>query len=320
MIECSILDYLSDFLFDSKNEDEWIYWCPWCESELDQDNTHAHLYVSTQTLKWFCHRCQRNGKEIDPVLKMYGIQLSYQDKLSFFLKAETTEANVIVPPDKKSIDPSFEEEMEVIQPDTKAHRYLQNKRGIPSDAIASEWAVWSKHPGYVFWFHRDSEGKVDFYSGRAYLKKAYPKYLHTPGSKPFILFNGNKCIASPKMFLKPLVFLVEGLFDALLAPGTSIPMWGKTITKNLQAPVLNALQEKNAGVVCCLDQEEFEDNIKLAKFLHERGITEIYLFDLYPHKDFGEGDFVEADIQNIHSRLYRFSGNNAKLLELQMGR
>lgn len=318
MIPDVLLEKLQHYLYTDQHPEEYIFWCPVCEPVGTASGAkHAHLYVSKEAGSWFCQRCQRGNPNLESLFRLYGIPLSDADKLEFFRSTST--ASLLGQPDNQRIDKAslkmFTTEADPVQEDTAVFRYLKNRQ-IPEDVILREWATWKRHPGYAFWYHLDKEESVDFYSGRAYMPGVEPKYRHVAGDKPFILFNTDKFAMSPSGSKRYLLFLVEGLFDAILAPGPAIPLWGKTIIKRHRENLIGILRSKNASVVCALDSEEVDANIRLAQFLHEASIPEVFMFDLSPHKDFGEGAF--RDFRNFSDRCILFDGYNRELLKLKL--
>lgn len=290
---------------EQTESDEVICWCPFCDDQKIHD--HAHLYLNKKTLYWNCFSCNRGAKNIYPLLEAFGVEISYLQKIRYKLSSDILE-NVIITKDtqdKKGQETlyTFMQESIIIPQNSKAYEYLLG-RGITPDSIVHSWRLWPKKPGYAFWFYAE-KGEVLFFSGRAYEKFIKPKYYHSNVNVPVVLFKKDTFIPTPLYSGKSLLFFVEGLFDALFAPGAAIPLFSKKLAATHKEKVKRLILTNNFAPVCVLDKEEISANLKLASFLYSL-TNEIYLFNLNPHKDFGENTFSSLSNKHIHKRLVQY--------------
>lgn len=308
------LEDLQPYLYKQPNPDskEVMFWCPFCHDR--ERHTHAHMYIERDTGYWHCFSCERGGKHLGRLLRAYGIEVSYLDGIMSMLSlSDHRDVEIYNIQDTDAVRDQldkFQTSAYKIPPSAEAYRYLSS-RGLSEEEIDTSWRCWDAVPGYAFWFCTDQSDQIIFYSGRTYYSWKEPRYYHLNATVPLVSINAYKSIVSPDFYSgRELIFLVEGIFDAFGAPGRAIPLFGKRLSGNVSPQLIKLLKRENLAVVCALDREEVEANLALAKDLHSKYIQEIYVFNMHPHKDFGERKYHQLSITGIHDRLYRYIGYN----------
>jgi hypothetical protein len=324
-----ILDELYTHVYkESIASDELILWCPFCDDKLRHD--HGHLYLNKTTQKWHCFSCDKGGRDIGYLLKSYGINVSYIDTAKWIVEQYVKPGvSILTKPEQDADDinryeelrKQFLEEAYDINKSSQAYKYLNIKRKLSSKEIDKSWRLWDKYPGYVFWFCTDStDGSILFYSGRAYMPHTERRlrYMHAPSSQvPLVLLNSEKTLNSPST-MRQCVFIVEGIFDALLAPGPAIPVFSKAISSGVMSTLSALLKHNDYAVICTPDKGELEAALKMADTLNCHGISEIYLFDIRPYKDFGVGGFKDiTDMTKIYNKMILYHSHLEDILRVQ---
>jgi hypothetical protein len=129
----------------------------------------------------------------------------------------------------------------------EAYGYLIS-RGITNETIDKYdigYTLIGKYANRIIIPSYDSNGKLNYFISRTWLKWGKPKYLNPDVKKEEIIFNDR--------FLNwdSTIYLVEGVFDHLCLPN-SIPVLGKVLSKNLK----NTLVDKcNSNIVIIFDPD-----------------------------------------------------------------
>ena len=302
-----------------------ILFCPFCNDKTKHmDSGDGHLGIEIRPIAtgyWNCFLCNRGNKDFSILLSAYGIELSYLDRLqsipSFSPTAESVKVEETNEKQERAIA-DFEAKSFPVPESSDAFLYLTRRRKLPEAVVAESWRMWNQNPYYVFWHCRDKNGKVVFYSGRSFLKNFLgPKYLHSTTSTPLLKVNLNKTMKSPNFGVnKNMIFLVEGIFDALGAPSISIPLFGKKLANRHTKSLVKILQEGNYAPICALDADAITENLKLAQTLTDYGIPEIYIFSWTKKmKDFGERQMADVELTELKSFLHPYHPHTQKMLE-----
>jgi len=158
-----------------------------------------------------------------------------------------------------------------------ALHYVQTKRGCSmGDIIRYNIGYCEKgeYRGKVIIPSYDEEGTLNFFTGRNFYESKYNRHKNPNWTKDIIGFG---------LFVNwnlPIV-LVEGAFDAVAVKRNVIPLFGKTISAELQRKIL---QEKVTDIYLALDADAIRDLIPIAEMFMGYGIN-TYIVKMSGDKD-----------------------------------
>ncbi len=109
--------------------------------------------------------------------------------------------------------------------------------------------------------------QLNYFTARTMDNEVQPKYLNPRGIKKdeVVVFQSLINWEYP-------VVLVQGIFDAMTVNFNSIPLLGKTVNKAL----LQTILLYDAQVIVALDNDAYNDELKLLKKLYKSGINNLY--------------------------------------------
>ena len=127
----------------------------------------------------------------------------------------------------------------------------------------------------------DSNGKLNYFTGRSFEKDPYVKYRNPNTSRNIVPF---------EMFINwnlPLV-LCEGPFDAIAIKRNAIPLLGKNIQSTLMKKIITSQVKK---IYIALDTDAMKQAVKFAEDFINEG-KEVYFVEL-KDKDPSEMGFYD---------------------------
>jgi len=276
--------------------DEVILFCPFCDDKKKHD--HGHLYLNTNSDKWHCFVCGASSpKEEHKRIKVLLTQMHlWTPTLIVYTHAKEKKEKIVDArseySDAKTERDIFVNEMYTIGRKTKGYRYLIG-RGVESDEMY-DWYYWDRKPGYVFYTVKRN-GEVVYFIGRSYLNLE-PRYCNPTYVRPSAFIFNESCFCYDNPTGNKLIYLVEGIFDALFCPCTSIPILGKD-NSTLINEIINIIYTKSYSPVIALDPDAFDASYKMAETFYNKGISNIYFFKYNKKfKDFGTGYYRDKDI------------------------
>tara|TARA_Y100001963_G_scaffold160105_1_gene267882 strand:+ start:329 stop:1252 length:924 start_codon:yes stop_codon:yes gene_type:complete len=258
------------------------YICPFCNHHKPK------LEVNFSENKkgynpWHCWVCNKRGTKISALFKQLKTS---QDKFTELYKLvnEEKEFETIV----KNIDLKLPKEYQSLLSSRDiitrhALSYLKS-RGINKDDIEKyqigycETGLYAKMiiiPSY------DSNGKLNYFTGRSFEKDPYVKYRNPNTSRNIVPF---------EMFINwnlPLV-LCEGPFDAIAIKRNAIPLLGKNIQSTLMKKIITSQVKK---IYIALDTDAMKQAVKFAEDFINEG-KEVYFVEL-KDKDPSEMGFYD---------------------------
>ena len=258
------------------------YTCPFCNHHKPK------LEINFSENKkgynpWHCWVCNKRGTKISALFKQLKTS---QDKFTELYKLvnEEKEFETIV----KNIDLKLPKEYQSLLSSRDiitrhALSYLKS-RGINKDDIEKyqigycETGLYAKMiiiPSY------DSNGKLNYFTGRSFEKDPYVKYRNPNTSRNIVPF---------EMFINwnlPLV-LCEGPFDAIAIKRNAIPLLGKNIQSTLMKKIITSQVKK---IYIALDTDAMKQAVKFAEDFINEG-KEVYFVEL-KDKDPSEMGFYD---------------------------
>lgn len=259
-----LVELLSDFLGDPKqhyeSKGQISFDCPVCAEEkgLDQGDGKGNLEINYIRHVYKCWACGETHGTHGPLGKLFdGYATKQQKKVYNLIKPEEFKQE-----DKKKVKlrlpegfVKFKDSNPRFIPHIEAYKYLQS-RGITDEMIekynigytvSGDFAYRIIIPSY------NSEGQVNYFVGRAWVKKKM-KYKN-PASVPKdeIIFNEHLIDWDKD------IYLVEGAFDSFFLDNPLV-MLGKKMSKL----IFETLYTKaNGNIIICVDGDAWDDGLKM---------------------------------------------------------
>lgn len=262
-----VVDILCDILGDVKKHDpskgEIAFDCPTCSEEkgkYDGDGK-ANLEVNYYNGVFQCWSCsQTHGTKgtIRKLIRRFG----NKDQLKRY-ELLIPEENYADKKEKEKVEGLDKTFIPVIDGSGREHskviKYLDS-RNIKEDIIKNfdfHYAIEGEYKGRIIVPSMSPDGTYNYFVSRTYCNQK-PKYLNPEADKNIIIFN------EAKVSWDATIYLVEGVFDHIVVPN-SIPLLGKIISDHLYEKLL---LNSTANIVICLDDDAWEDTLKLYKKLN----------------------------------------------------
>lgn len=135
-----------------------------------------------------------------------------------------------------------------------------------------------KYAGRIIFSSFDLEGELNFFTSRTYTNQEIP-YIKCSADNKNIIFN--------ELYIdweKPIV-LVEGIFDAVRAGETAIPILGSSLNQTFR--LFREIVKNSPIVYMALDPDADDKAIKIAKEFLKYDVM-VYKVNIQPYKDIGE--------------------------------
>ena len=251
-----------------KKADEYMFWSPFTSHHKPK------LQINIKTGKWHCWVSNQGGHNLFQLFKKLKASKEQFTELgdivgkpshSLSSSSQKTKDVVSLP---KEFKPLWSKDGGIIQ--KHAMSYL-SKRGISKGDIIRygigycEEGLYSNRviiPSY------NANGELNYFVGRD-IYKGGMKYKNPPISKNIIGFD---------LFInwdEPIV-LCEGVFDAIAIKRNAIPLFGKTVPKQL----MKKIYEKCTNTIyILLDRDAMKDSIKMIDGFMKNGIN-VYFVNL----------------------------------------
>ena len=167
----------------------------------------------------------------------------------------------------------------------EALQYIKKERRAKNIDISSYLlgiTVESKeYKNYIIIPSFDREGKLNYFTSRAFKSHLYSRYKNCNKDRTSIIFNEINI-----NWNEPLL-LVEGPLDVIRADTNATCLLGSTLTK--KSELLKKIVSKGTPIILCLDNDYVGKmkTVHIAKLLYEYGI-DVKLLKLKKYKDIGE--------------------------------
>ena len=247
----------------AKQGQEVIYNCPFCH------HYKPKLQISLISQKWHCWVCDKKGRSLYTLFKLIRAPRALIDEVreykpKYIKIIDEVNKSLYLPKEFKSF--IFDRSKSVYY--DKAAKFLKD-RGVDSTEIARYGIGYCTDGPYaerVIVPSYDKNGILNYFTARSFTGSNY-KYKNPPVSKDVIGF---------EFFInwnEPII-LCEGPFDALSIKRNAIPLFGKTIPKEL----LKKIYTKNVKkIYIVLDEDARKDSIKLVDRLMKDGIKAYFV-------------------------------------------
>jgi DNA primase len=262
-----VVDILCDVLGTIRKQDESkgeiAFDCPTCSEEkgLYDGDGKGNLEVNYHTgvfQCWSCSQVHNTKGTIRKLFKLFGNK-THQKRYELLIPdenyADKKEKEKISGLDEKFIPMTEGNGREY----SRALKYLTD-RNINEDIIRKfdfHYVIEGEYKGRIVVPSLSENGEYNYYVTRTYCNQR-PKYLNPEADKNILIFNEGR------ISWDATIYLVEGVFDHIVVPN-SIPLLGKMVSEHLH----EQLQVKSsANVVICLDDDAWNDTIKLYKKLN----------------------------------------------------
>ena len=262
------------------------YHCPFC------NHAKPKLEVNFSENKkgynpWHCWVCGKKGTRISTLFKQLKASSDKFTELYKLVKSENEHTEV-----KSFKQITLPKEFKLISdssPDLigrKAWNYLKN-RGITIDDVFKYnlgYCEYGNYENMIIIPSYDRNGKLNYFTGRSFLKNPYRKYKHPEASRNIIPF---------ELFINwdlPLV-LCEGPFDAIAIKRNAIPLLGSNIQGSLMKKIVTSTVKK---IYIALDSDAIKKSIKYAEEFINEG-KEVYMVELQGKdpSEMGFNDFTK---------------------------
>lgn len=270
-----------------RRKNEYLYFCPFCHHHKKK------LSVNFEKDRFKCWVCEYTGNAIFKLVRRYGTlsQLTeyrlYSNNNPIILSLFEQENNVT----QRKTTTSIPVEYTFLSknPVKSAIEFLLNEKDLTIEDIY-QWKIGycktGRYAERVFIPSFNVYGNCNFFTARAINKKQKVNYLIPEDvSKNDIIFN------EININWEQIIYLTEGVFDAIKIGGNVIPLMGKSLGDNSE--LLKRLSLYDPIIKICLDtdltkQGYVNRSVKLAEKLMRYGLTDVSICDPFPYKDFGE--------------------------------
>lgn len=273
---------------DKKSRDNYAFYCPSCKHH--NKKLEIDMYTNTHLQnKWGCWVCGFRGRTIRTLFKVLRVSKDKMDKLNSLIKYkadgdEYKDEKIVYPRsfnfikdynNLKGYDRLFAK---------TSIKYLE-KRNVLFDDIV-KYNIGISTDGYfknrIIFPSYDSDGILNYYTGRNIIEDGMPSYLFPESSKNIIPYESHINFSEP-------VVLCEGVFDAIAIRNNAIPLLGKFVSENLH----DSLVTKSNDIYICMDRDAMKEALKLGLEYKSYG-KNVYIVEL-PEKDPSEMGWEEVN-------------------------
>jgi DNA primase len=262
-----VVDILCDVLGTIRKHDdskgEIAFDCPTCSDEkgLYEGDGKGNLEINYHTGVFQCWSCAQTHYTKGTIRKLF----------KRFGTREQQKRYELLIPDENYADKKEKEKISGLNKEfipihggngrehSKVMKYLES-RNIDEDMIKKydfHYVIEGDYRGKIVVPSLSMDGSYNYFVSRTYCNQR-PKYINPEADKNILIFNEGR------ISWDATIYLVEGVFDHIVVPN-SIPLLGKMVSDHLY----EQLQVKsNANIVICLDDDAWQDTIKLYKKLN----------------------------------------------------
>ena len=267
------------------SNNEIAFQCPFCHHHKKK------LQVNTESQKWQCWVCGSKGRSIYALVKKTGAEdhilkqvaeLVGKPKRSVIEKAYDV---LSLPPEfipfvtGNPKDPDF----------NNAFHYLTKTRNITKyDVLKYNMGYCDKgqYTGMVIIPSYDSQGQLNFFTGRTYYTNSSFKHKNPKVSKDIIGFD---------LFINwnEPVTIVEGAFDAIAVKRNAIPLFGKRLMDSIKTRIIDSGVKR---INIALDKDAITDALDMCEYLISNGM-EVRLVEM------GDRDPSDLGFKSITQKI-----------------
>ena len=284
----------------SLQNDEVAFHCSFCH------HSKKKLQVNLRTQMWQCWVCGVKGRSLYHLFKKLKASTMHFEKLQEFT-GYIAPSSVKKTYDNLSLPQEFKSFLQIQDSNPEywnALNYLR-KRGVTREDILRynigfcETGPYSKMviiPSY------DSDGILNFFTGRSYYNEATFKHKNPKVSKDIIGFELYVNWDQP-------ITVVEGVFDALAVKRNAIPLFGKIVLEKLKKAVV---EKKVKNINIALDRDARSKALQSCEYFINNGVS-VTLIDLE------EDDPSDLGFSNVNTLIQNSKDLTAyKLMEMKI--
>ena len=279
--------------------------CPECGKESGKKKLHIKL----DDLRYHCWVCGLKGKNVLYLVKKVRPDIDVGNiKSAKVVNNVCEDIPPVILPD--GLVPVYRSTRD---PDVKAVKNYLSKRGM-SLADMYRWRVLASSKGqfrrYAVFPSFDDLGELNYYLGRS-IDDAGFRYRNAKRKKTSVVFNEIDINWSKH------VFLVEGVFDAVMSPDNTIPIMGSELSKS--SLLYERLVRNQSSVTISLDADARDKMYKIAKLLTNAGCSvRVATYD--GERDLGDMSKVDVSAIMKNSLPYNeYNGIRHKISFLKSG-
>tara|TARA_Y100000114_G_scaffold123033_1_gene118514 strand:+ start:1130 stop:2032 length:903 start_codon:yes stop_codon:yes gene_type:complete len=244
-----------------KQGQEVIFFCPFCHHHKPK------LQISLLSQKWHCWVCNKKGRSLYTLLKLIKAPKALIDEVREYkpkYKKEVQQSKDLFLP--KEVQSFFYGNNSVYY--KQAVQFLKDRK-LDVEEIARYGLLYCAEGEYaerIIIPSYDKDGILNYFTARSFTGSNY-KYKNPRVSRDVIGF---------ELFVnwsEPIV-LCEGPFDAMSIKRNAIPLFGKTIPKELLKKIY---KENVKEIYIVLDEDAREDSIKIVDKLMKDGIKAYFV-------------------------------------------
>ena len=294
-----------------RKQDEYMYWSPFISHHKPK------LQINITTGKWHCWVSNQGGHNLFQLFRKVGASNEHFSELTELVddvprykKTKDTSKEVVQLP--KEYKPLWNGGDSIVKRHALSYLY---KRDI-TDADILKYDIGYCDSGLysnrIIIPSYDSDGKLNFFVGRDFYNGKM-KYRNSPTSKDIIGFD---------LFInwdEPII-LCEGVFDAMAFRRNAIPLFGKTVMKNLMKKII---ESRVKTIYLGLDNDAIVDAVNITENFINNGI-EVRMMN-FKEKDPSETGFLNLLYLINRTKKTKFSdlmrvrlnGKTKKHMEIQ---
>ena len=243
------------------------FYCPFCKHQKMKFNIHV------ETEKWQCWVCSAKGRTIVSLFRKLRVSQDVMARLSkiigkTILNASSKNYDVLSLP--LEYVPLYL--AKTTSPDYKNAMHYLEHRGISRNEILRNgigYCESGRYGGMIIIPSYDSDGNLNFFTGRSYYSEAKYKHNNPRVSKDIIGFDVFVNWDEP-------ITIVEGAFDAISAGTNAIPLFGKLMLDKLKSKIL---KNKVNRINIALDTDALSHSLKMAQYFMSLD-KEVHIIDL----------------------------------------
>lgn len=267
--------------------------CPEC----GKDGSKKKLHIKLDDFRYHCWVCGLKGKNVLYLVKKLRPDLDVGNIKTPKLTVDQVDDHppVVLP---EGLIPVYRNTKD---PDVKAVRNYLVKRGMTL-ADMYRWRVLAASKGqfrrYAVFPSFDELGSLNYYLGRS-IDDAGFRYRNAKRKKTSVVFNEIDIDWSKH------VYLVEGVFDAVMSPDNTVPIMGSELSKS--SLLYERLVRNQTSVTISLDADARDKMYKIAKLLATSGCSvSVATYD-------GEsdlGDMTKVNVRNVMKNAVPYNEYN----------
>jgi DNA primase len=251
----------------------YAFHCPSCNHR--KPKLEVNLITNTKSENpWHCWACDIKGKTLSSLFKTIKVSSEKYSELNSILgttiKIDNIKVNteVSLPKEYKPLFNLNKSDITVRQ----ALAYIKYRRITPQDILKYQigYCESGQYSNKILIPNYSSEGKLNYFIARSFEKDPAKKYDAPSADK-------NSVIGFENLINWNLpIILCEGAFDAISIKRNAIPLYGKTLSKQLYKRLLH---NDVKTIYLALDNDALKSTLKIAGDLLQSG-KEIYVIKL----------------------------------------